>query len=90
MLKWIFDRCDGKAHAVDTPIGRVPDPADLDTKGLALTAAEVAKLLSVDLEGWHTELNSIREHFARFGSHLPEGLNREVSELEDRLWKAKK
>jgi GTP-dependent phosphoenolpyruvate carboxykinase len=44
----------------------------------------------VDLEGWHAEISSIREHFARFGSHLPEGLNREVAELEDRLWKAKK
>jgi GTP-dependent phosphoenolpyruvate carboxykinase len=44
----------------------------------------------VDLEGWHAELASIREHFARFGSHLPEGLTREVTELEDRLWKAKK
>jgi len=32
----------------------------------------------------------IREHFARFGSRLPEGLSQEVSELEDRLRKAKK
>ena len=24
VLKWIFERCDGKAEAVDTPIGKVP------------------------------------------------------------------
>src|ERR1700674_1073355 len=24
VLKWIFERCDGKVHAVDTPIGRLP------------------------------------------------------------------
>ena len=24
VLKWIFERCDGKAKAVDTPIGKVP------------------------------------------------------------------
>ena len=34
VLKWIFERCDGKVHAKDTPIGRIPDVADLDTTGL--------------------------------------------------------
>ena len=90
VLKWIFERCDGKVHAVDTPIGRLPEPADLDTKGLDLPAAEIAELLGVDVKGWLAEIPSIRGHFAKFGSHLPEGLNREVDELEDRLRKAKK
>src|SRR3984957_18233403 len=90
VLKWIFERCDGKAHAVDTPIGRLPGPADLDNKGLDLPAADVAKLLNVDVDGWLAEMPLIREHFARFGSHLPQGLNEEVAQLEDRLNKAKK
>jgi phosphoenolpyruvate carboxykinase (GTP) len=90
VLKWIFERCDGKVHAVDTPIGRLPEPADLDTKGLDLPAADIAELLGVDVEGWLAEIPSIRGHFAKFGSHLPDGLNREVDELEDRLRKAKK
>jgi len=90
VLKWIFERCDGKVHAVDTPIGRLPEPADLDTKGLDLPEADIADLLGVDVEGWFAELPSIRGHFAKFGSHLPEGLNREVDELEDRLRRAKK
>jgi phosphoenolpyruvate carboxykinase (GTP) len=90
VLKWVFERCEGKVHAVDTPIGRLPAPGDLDTKGLDLPGANVAKLLSVDIEGWLAEVPLIREHFAKFGSHLPEGLNREVDELEGRLRKAKK
>jgi phosphoenolpyruvate carboxykinase (GTP) len=90
VLKWIFERCEGKAHAADTPIGRLPEPVDLDTKGLDLPAANVAKLLGVDVEGWVAEVPLIREHFAKFGNHLPEGLNREVDELEGRLRKAKK
>ncbi len=89
VLKWIFERCDDKAQAVDTPIGRLPGPADLDTKGLDLPAADMAKLLNVDVDGWLAEMPLIREHFARFGSHLPEGLNEEVAQLEDRLTKAK-
>ena len=89
VLKWIFERCDDKAQAVDTPIGRLPGPADLDTKGLDLPAADMVKLLNVDVDGWLAEMPLIREHFARFGSHLPEGLNEEVAQLEDRLTKAK-
>ena len=89
VLKWIFERCDGKAHAVDTPIGRLPTPADLDTHGLNILAADIAKLLTVDIEGWLAEAPLIREHFAQFGSHLPEGLNREVAGLVQRLESAK-
>jgi phosphoenolpyruvate carboxykinase (GTP) len=85
VLKWIFERCDGKVHAKETPIGRVPEVADLDTTGLNMPAQTVAELLSVDVDGWRAELPSIREHFARFGSYLPEGLIREVNALEARL-----
>jgi phosphoenolpyruvate carboxykinase (GTP) len=90
VLKWIFERCEGKAHAVDTPIGRLPEPADLDTRGLDLPAANLARLLSVDLEGWRAEVPLIKQHFAQFGSHLPEELSREVAQLEERLRAAKK
>jgi phosphoenolpyruvate carboxykinase (GTP) len=85
VLKWIFERCDGRAHAVDTAIGRLPEPADIDTAGLALPTSTLARLLSVDVEGWLAELPLIREHFAKFGSHLPQGLQREVDDLEKRL-----
>jgi phosphoenolpyruvate carboxykinase (GTP) len=89
VLKWIFDRCDGKAHAVDTPIGRLPIAADLDTQGLNMPPEKVEKLLSVDINGWLAEVPLIREHFAKFGDHLPAGLKQEVDQLEERLQKAK-
>jgi phosphoenolpyruvate carboxykinase (GTP) len=89
VLKWVFERCEGKAHAVDTPIGRLPEPADIDTRGLEMASPNLAKLLSVDIEGWLAEVPLIREHFAKFGSHLPEGLQREVDDLERRLRAAK-
>jgi phosphoenolpyruvate carboxykinase (GTP) len=90
VLKWIFERCDGSVHAVDTPIGRLPAAADLDTKGLDLSPTDIDKLLDVDVSGWLAEIPLIREYFAKFGSHLPDGLNREVDELEARLRKATK
>jgi GTP-dependent phosphoenolpyruvate carboxykinase len=56
----------------------------LDIKG-----AHVDELLSIDLEGWLAEVPLIKEHFAHFGSHLPEDFNFEVEALEARLLAAR-
>jgi phosphoenolpyruvate carboxykinase (GTP) len=89
VLKWIFERCDGTAHAAETAIGRLPAPADLDTSGLNLSTADLKELLNVDVEGWLGEVPRIREHFAKFGDHLPEALRRELEGLEQRLHASK-
>ena len=88
VLKWIFERCDGKVHAKETPIGMLPEAADLDTKGLDIPASALEQLLRVDIEGWLAEAASIREYFAKFGDRLPEGLQLEVKKLDERLRKA--
>jgi phosphoenolpyruvate carboxykinase (GTP) len=90
VLKWIFERCDGKVHAKDTPIGRIPEAADLDTMGLDIKSTRVDELLGVDVEGWLAEVPLIKEHFAKFGDHLPKGLQDEVAGLEQRLKSAKR
>ena len=54
-----------------------------------LPAPNVEALLSVDIPGWLAEVPLIKEHFAHFGTHLPEGLNAEVKALEARLNAAK-
>jgi phosphoenolpyruvate carboxykinase (GTP) len=89
VLRWIFERCDEKVHAKETPIGRLPEPADLDAKGLPLPAGDLAKLLNVDIKGWIDEVPRIREHFAKFGGRLPKELSAEVDALEKRLKAAK-
>jgi phosphoenolpyruvate carboxykinase (GTP) len=88
VLKWVFGRCEGKAHAVETPIGLLPQPTDLDTKGLNIREEDLSRLLSVDIDGWLEEIPLIREHFAKFGKHLPDGLTRELEELDQRLRKS--
>ncbi len=90
VLKWVFDRCDGKVHAAETPIGLLPNPADLDTKGLDLSAEKMSKLLNVDIDGWLAEVPRIRDHFAKFGDRLPQGMRDEVDALDARLKAAKK
>ena len=90
VLRWIFERCDGKVHAKETPIGRIPEVADLDTGGLDIKGSQVEELLSVDVDGWLAEVPLIREHFAQFGRRLPNELSVEVDSLEKRLLAAAK
>ncbi len=85
VLKWIFERCDGTAQAVDTPIGKLPTEGAIDVSGLKVSADDLRELLTVDAEGWKAELPLIREHFASFGAKLPKGLAEELSALEQRL-----
>jgi len=87
VLKWIFERCDSQVNAVDTPIGRLPTPSDLDRAGLEMPPANLDRLLCVDVEGWRAEIPLIEKHFAQFGDHLPQGLRDEVRNLAARLEK---
>jgi len=89
VLKWVFQRCDGQGGAVETPIGVLPEPEALDTAGLSLPPANLDELLHVDMDAWAAELPLIREHFARFGDHLPAQLAECVAELEKRLNEAR-
>ena len=89
VLKWIFERCDGTAPAVETPIGRLPAAKDLDMEGITVPAQNMAKLLSVDVPGWMAEVPLIRQYFEMFGDRLPQGLRDEVEALQQRLQSAK-
>jgi len=85
VLKWIFERCDGAKNAVETPIGNLPTTSALDLTGLNVAPQQMAQLLHVDTEGWLNEVPLIRQHFEKFGSHLPKELTQEVDNLEKRL-----
>jgi phosphoenolpyruvate carboxykinase (GTP) len=85
VLKWIFERCDGTAKAVDTPIGKLPAEGSLDVGGLKVAPEDVKELTKVDKEGWKAELPLIKEHFATFGAKLPKALKDELAALEKRL-----
>src|SRR4030095_1281015 len=76
-LKWIFERCDGTAKAVDTPIGKLPAEGSLDVGDLNVAPEDVKELTKVDKEGWKAELPLIKEHFATFGAKLPKALKDE-------------
>ena len=85
VLKWIVERVSGKGEAVETPIGYLPASGAIDTSGLDVTDDQMEELLDVDIEEWLNEIDSIREHYARFEETLPEALSDELAALEARL-----
>ena len=85
VLKWVVERIDGQAAAVETPIGHVPAPGALDTDGLDLAEEQLAAVLDVDVEEWRAELPQIQEWFEKFGDDLPAVLWTELDGLRARL-----
>ena len=89
VLEWIFNRCEGTAEAVETPIGRLPTLDGLDLSGLDLSQEEIATLLKVDVEGWMLEIPLIEEYYKSFGDHVPSELWQELQLLKEQLENAK-
>ena len=85
VLMWILDRCDGKADAVETAIGYEPKPEDINVEGLEIGTDVIADLLSVDKELWKEETKGIHEFYAKFGTHIPAELTKELETLEANL-----
>lgn len=85
VLKWMCERVEGKVGAVETPIGYVPDKADLDISGLDIGEAEVAELLRIDLEGWKGEVPEIEEFLNTAGNKLPERMKAQLAALKKRV-----
>ena len=85
VLKWIFDRIDGKASAEKTAIGYLPTPGDIDTKGLDIDTGDLETILSVDTDGWKQAIPQIRDHFAQFGPKMPSTLVKKLDELDKSL-----
>ncbi|MDT4933399.1 MAG: phosphoenolpyruvate carboxykinase [Pseudonocardiales bacterium] len=85
VIKWALERIEGKAAAVDTPIGRVPTPEALDVTGLGLTEDGLRAALAVKVEEWKDEIPAIEEWFDKIGSQLPTSLRDELDSLKLRL-----
>ena len=85
VLKWVFDRVDGKSEVVETPIGLLPAEGALDTSGLDIDDADLQALLSVDVDGWKSAIPEIREHLSRFEPQIPAALPAAVDRLESAL-----
>ena len=76
VLKWIVQRCQLGAHALETSVGWIPEYKDLDMKGLEekITPEAFEQLQAIDPSEWHRELLLQDELFMKLYSHLPKEL----------------
>ncbi len=86
VLKWVVERLEGRAAAVETAIGLVPTAESLDVDGLDLTPEQVEAVLRVDHDEWRAELPQIQDWFDTIGTDtVPAMLLTELDGLRARL-----
>lgn len=85
VLRWIIDRCEGRIGAQQTPIGKLPNAADIDTTGLDLNESDMSALLEVNAKQWSDELQSVGDYLDSYGERLPDALKREQQRVADAL-----
>jgi phosphoenolpyruvate carboxykinase (GTP) len=81
VLKWIVDRCHGRAPAVQSPLGWMPPSGEIVWDGLTETVQEAFHdAMSLHRDEWMRELLLHEELFIRLYDRLPKemGLRREL------------
>ena len=85
VLEWVFRRCDDDSETVDSPIGLLPAPGELNTDGLDISDGAIEQLLSVDDDALRAQMPQVEEHLARFGDDLPDEIKAQLEALKERL-----
>ena len=85
VLEWMLKRVTGQAGAVETPVGNLPHPQDLNTEGLGLDPAVLQELVSIDRAGWKEEMAHIGEYLDGFGERTPAALKAERAKIAAQL-----
>jgi phosphoenolpyruvate carboxykinase (GTP) len=75
VLKWIVDRCHGRADAREAPLGWVPGPRDFDLGGMkGFDANNLAKAQEINLEEWRREALANDDLTFKLYAELPKEL----------------
>jgi phosphoenolpyruvate carboxykinase (GTP) len=85
VLEWIIDRCHGRADAVETALGWMPRPSDIDLEGLGMAPAQFDALQSVDHESLEREVLSQEELFLKLAPDLPKEMSIQRELLVSRM-----
>jgi phosphoenolpyruvate carboxykinase (GTP) len=83
VLKWVFERLDGKDSYDEKPFGRVPKAGALDLSGLDLNG-NIESLFEITKEEGLSEIAEMKEYYKKFEGHLPTELSEQLSKLEER------
>ncbi|HEU5481062.1 MAG TPA: phosphoenolpyruvate carboxykinase domain-containing protein, partial [Candidatus Tumulicola sp.] len=81
VLKWIVERCAGRAEAVETALGLVPRYDDLDWTGIEFAVDRFQEVMRIDRAQWEREIALHDALFERLGERRPEALMGERERL---------
>lgn len=84
VLLWILARCNDTIDAVESPVGYLPNPEDIDLEGTNVTPEGLKELLSIDKAAWEAELEDQKSHLAKFDK-LPEEIMHQYEALSERI-----
>lgn len=91
VLDWIIKRCEGTVDAVETAIGYLPKPEDINLTGIEdeVTPEILDKLLAVDKDLWKAEIKEMRRYYdediSAKGGRIPDALYKELDKIEENL-----
>ena len=86
VLKWIVDRCAGRAQGVESALGVIPRYEDLNWSGLErIDRARYEEIARVDEKAWGAELQSHDELFSKLAGRLPPDLEMRRGRLHQKL-----
>jgi phosphoenolpyruvate carboxykinase (GTP) len=81
----MIDRIKGKVSAKETPVGFMPNIADLNLSGLEISKEIMKKLFEINRDEWSKEVEGIEQFYAQFGTRLPEFLKKHLEKLKKGL-----
>ena len=70
---------------METPIGYVPDPKDIDMTGLTMPNGSMDKLFAIARKDWLAEVDAVGQFFDGFGTRMPDEMWRQHELLRTRL-----
>jgi phosphoenolpyruvate carboxykinase (GTP) len=85
IIKWVMDRVKGTVSAKDTPLGFMPNDADLNLTGLDISQETLDTLFEVRHEHWKKEVEGIEAFYGQFGERLPKKLVTQLDELKKKI-----
>jgi phosphoenolpyruvate carboxykinase (GTP) len=88
VLKWVVERVQGRAEAVESPFGLMPRYEDITWAGLDFSKEKYKGITDINREGAMAEAEALKDYFAKFGKDLPPEMEKQRQALAERAKEA--